>query len=364
LVVARLRPIRAMIMVDALPASFVPGQYRIHHRRGPVSGPRFIEELPGLTAGPVTPADTLGEVEMREIEAFLAVTDELHFGRAAARLRLTTGRVSQSVRALEREVGASLFERTSRRVALTPLGAAFAARVRPAYEELGAALAEARQARGMPYRDLLRAQFASSLPPDVAPRLSAAFARNGPGCRLSTVTRQLADLLRWLNSGQLDADVAIGWFPDPDAGPRPVPDWVELGPVLLRAPRAVLVSQRHPLAGRSSLDAEELAGHTVIRTWAPAGYADGWSPPVTPGGKPIRRSQQTRPTYVEDLTDLLSDGTLLHLTVPQLAPDDGLVLIPLTGLAPVVCALAWPRDSENPWITRFAEVAAAEYATV
>jgi DNA-binding transcriptional LysR family regulator len=308
--------------------------------------------------------NTFGAVEMREIEAFLVVADELHFGRAAARLHVTTGRVSQSVRALEREVGSPLFERTSRRVALTPLGAAFLVRVRPAYEELGAALAEARQVRGMPYRGLLRAMFVGSLPPDVAPRLSAAFARNVPGCRLYAMTMQLSEMLRWFDSGRLDADVIIGWFPDPDAGPRPVPDWVELGPVLFRAPKVMGISQRHPLAGRSSVDVEELAEHTVIRPWGFAPFVDSCAPPVTPGGKPIRRSQLTRPTYLEDIPDLLAGGTLLHLTVPSLPLPDGLVLIPVTGLAPAVCAVAWPRGREDPWIARFAETAAAEYATV
>ena len=110
-------------------------------RRGRIHHDYDIIARNSTARTPVT-CSTFGDVEMREIEAFLVVADELHFGRAAARLHITTGRVSQSVRALEREVGAPLFERTSRRVALTPLGTAFAARVRPAYEELGAALAE------------------------------------------------------------------------------------------------------------------------------------------------------------------------------------------------------------------------------
>ncbi len=293
---------------------------------------------------------------MREIEAFLAVADELHFGRAAERLRITTGRVSQAVRSLEREVGAPLFERTSRRVALTPLGAAFLDRVKPAYEELRAALGEARQARGMSYRGLLRAGFASSLPPDLAPRLTAAFARQVPECRIASMTLPASDLLRWLDSGQLDVDVFIGWFPQDIAAPG----WMETGPVLLRSPRAIVVSRRHPLAGRSSVDAEDLAGHTVIRPWGFAPWADSWAPPVTPGGKPIRRAQQTRLTYVEDLPDLLADGTLAHLTVSALPPFDGLVVIPVTGLPPLACVVVWARNAENPWITRFAAVAATE----
>src|SRR5256885_12256039 len=79
-------------------------------------------------------------VEMREIEAFLAVADDLPFGRAAQRLHVTTASVSQAIRALERRVGGPLFERTSRQVALTPIGVRLRAGFEPAYEQLRASL--------------------------------------------------------------------------------------------------------------------------------------------------------------------------------------------------------------------------------
>jgi hypothetical protein len=62
------------------------------------------------------------EVELREIEVFLTLAEELHFGRTAERLHLTSSRVSQVVRSLETRLGGALFERTSRRVRFTPLG--------------------------------------------------------------------------------------------------------------------------------------------------------------------------------------------------------------------------------------------------
>lgn len=295
-------------------------------------------------------------VEMREIEAFLAVADELHFGRAAERLLITTGRVSQAVRSLEREVGAPLFERTSRRVALTPLGASFLARVGPAHQELRAALDEARQARGLSYRTPLRVGFTSSVPPESRQRLTAAFARHVPECRMVQLEVTATEMLRWLDSGQLELDVLVGWFPGPPADV--VPGWVETGSVLFSTPRAILVSPRSSLAGRCRVDAEELAGFTVIRPWVFAPFADAWAPPVTPGGKPIRRAQQTRPTYWEDLPDLLADGTLIHLTASSVRPFGDLVVIPLTGLPPMTCAPAWSRNTENRWIARFADIAA------
>ena len=61
-------------------------------------------------------------VELRELHVFLTTAEELHFGRAADRLQINPSRVSQVIRQLEDKVGGRLFERTSRRVALTPWG--------------------------------------------------------------------------------------------------------------------------------------------------------------------------------------------------------------------------------------------------
>src|SRR5690242_11351597 len=75
-------------------------------------------------------------MEQREIEAFLTLAVELHFGRTAERLQLTTVRVSQAIKTLERRVGAPLFERTGRQVELTPIGRQLEADLRPAYESM------------------------------------------------------------------------------------------------------------------------------------------------------------------------------------------------------------------------------------
>jgi TetR/AcrR family transcriptional regulator, fatty acid metabolism regulator protein len=84
-------------------------------------------------------------MDTAQVEAFLTLAEELHFGRAAQRLRVSQPRVSRLIAALERQAGGRLFERTSRKVSLTPLGQQFHAELRPGYQQMRAALDHARR---------------------------------------------------------------------------------------------------------------------------------------------------------------------------------------------------------------------------
>src|SRR5438105_5456882 len=85
-------------------------------------------------------------VELRQVRTFLTLADELHYGRTAERLGVTSSRVSQSIRGFEALVGGRLFDRTSRRVRLTPLGEQLRRAMAPAYEALEAAFLAGREA--------------------------------------------------------------------------------------------------------------------------------------------------------------------------------------------------------------------------
>ena len=83
-------------------------------------------------------------VELRQLRYFVAVAEELHFGRAAERLHMSQSPLSRAIRDLERELGLVLFVRTTRRVELTPAGSVLLERSRRALAELDGAIAEAR----------------------------------------------------------------------------------------------------------------------------------------------------------------------------------------------------------------------------
>jgi DNA-binding transcriptional LysR family regulator len=299
---------------------------------------------------------------MREVEAFLAVADELHFGRAAKRLGVSAASVSQAIGALERRVGTPLFVRTSRQVALTPVGGKLLVRVRAGYGELLEGLREAQQAGGVHYPELLRAGFAATLPEGLADRMAAAFELRAPACRLVRACYQTAEVFSWIEAGKLVPDLFVTWLPDPEAGQAPVPDWVAVT-VLSREARVALMSAGHPLAGRASVDVEELAGHMVFLPCDYAPYNDGWVPPVTPGGRRMRRLPPPRAAYLEELPDLLASGDIVHLTVAPTASvvigrERGLVCVPVTGMAPLACAVLRPKAGGNPLARVFADAAA------
>ncbi|MCO5967180.1 LysR family transcriptional regulator [Actinoallomurus soli] len=290
-------------------------------------------------------------MEMREIEAFLEVARELHFGRAAARLGVSTPRVSQAVRALERRVGAPLFERTSRHVRLTPLGERLHAELRPAYDRMERALEEARRGASA---EVLRVGVATSLPATAVDGPIRAFERAHPHCAVVRSALPNTDPTRW--GDDWPVDVFVGWLPADSAPIRAM--GFAVGPAWLREERAVLVAAGHPLARRAVVDAEELAGHDILYPRGmPEQLADLWIPPATPAGVPLRRVRRHTSASLEEAIVMVAEGDVVHLTVASLRPDNPRVLtVPVAGLPPVVCAPVWPAGADNGLIRDFARV--------
>ncbi len=89
-------------------------------------------------------------MELRDIEIFVTLAEELHFGRTAERPHVSQARVSQAIKAQERRIGAALFDRSSRAVALTPLGAQLRDDLRAGYAAIRTGVVKATEtARGM-----------------------------------------------------------------------------------------------------------------------------------------------------------------------------------------------------------------------
>lgn len=285
---------------------------------------------------------------MREIEAFLEVARELHFGRAARRMHTSTPRVSQAVRSLERAVGAPLFERTTRRVRLTPLGERLRAELAPAHERMERALAEARSSAGT---KVLRIGVATSLPADVVDARIQAFEGAHPNCAVVRSSHPNTEPLRWADDWPVD--VFVGWLPSDPALMEA--QGFHVGQAWRREERAALLATGHPLGRHVTIDAEELADHDVLYPSSmPPDLADLWIPSSTPGGVPLRRVPRHKSASLEEAVMLVAQGDVIHLTVASVRPDNPhVVTVPVSGLPPMICAPVWPAGTDNALIRDF-----------
>lgn len=288
-------------------------------------------------------------MDMAKAEAFLAVAEELHFGRAAERLGINASRVSQIIRELEAKLGGRLFERTSRRVALTPAGERLLSGIEPTYAELRRAR---RDQRGGSRRDGPGADRELRAVParpaharnrrhiqGAPPRLWSRIHRHWHGAGLPGLAPRRRRRYRLLlASGQL---------------PR-----IHRRSDLLHEERILIVARDHPLAARETVTVEDLAGYPV--PYSPVfnrEMMDSYVPPVTPSGVPLRRVVPH--TLDEDLMSI-ANGECAHPSVKpvlELFADLQLTGVPFSDLPPAEAALVWRTTDRSAKLQAFVRTA-------
>jgi len=290
-------------------------------------------------------------IEMREIEAFLAVADELHFGRAAERLLLSPSRISQLVRQLEGRIGVALFERTTRQVRLTAIGTQLASDLRRAYADLTGAVSAARAAaQGL--EGTVRVGYLTHCEDDAFVRLVARFRAAFPACQVAMIDVTGTELHDALRSGQID--VELGRFHQEPPGD------VHQGPVMSREDWVLGVARDHPLADRDELSVEELAVYPVF------GIPDALTgrlhnplyPATTPRGLPITYRGIAR-TLAEVLAMVARQQNVFPTSTsfPTYYRHPGVVFVPLHGWPQGTRTLLWRAQGNNALVSAFTRVA-------
>ena len=289
------------------------------------------------------------DVEFRELRIFLALTEELHFGRTAERLGISQPGVSEAVRVLESRLGVRLFDRTSRRVGLTSAGEEFRGKLVPALAALERVLAETADASG-DITGVLRVGFVLTTGGPALSRLVAAFHARHPGCEVRFKEVETFDAYRALRHG--DIDVLCNWLAVDEPG-------LTAGTAFAHYQRALAVAPSHRLAGRSTVSVEDLADEEValFPPTTPSAVYDILVPPVTPSGRPIRRTQPVR--TIHEILSFVALGRIVHPTssaVPIFDRDD-VTLVPIDDLPPLPLGLVWVTSRENSRIRALDETA-------
>lgn len=278
-------------------------------------------------------------MERRDLEVFLALAEELHFSRTAERLRVSQARVSQSVKHLERRIGAPLFERTSRRVALTPIGRRLRDDLAPAYRQIVDGLARAVEAaRGT---SLLRVGFEAPALSDLVGDLLDRYRARHPDSGVRVREAPFTDPFSLLRDDEVDVLVTLFPVRRPD---------LTAGPVVYEEPLVLAVSDTHPFTRQESVTLEDLARDTVF-------HAAYWRD-TTPRGAPVTRGRDV--TTFQELLTAIADG---EGVCPLGAHAAGYFSRPRVAFLPLVDApllswgMVWRTAGETLRVREFAAAA-------
>ncbi|MBZ6384901.1 MULTISPECIES: LysR family transcriptional regulator [Pantoea] len=193
-------------------------------------------------------------IELRHLRYFLAVAEELHFGRAAQRLNISQPPLSQQIMQLEQEIAAKLFIRTNRSVQLTPAGQQFLSDARAILQQVEQAVGRAaRLERGE--EGELRIGFTSSAPfTGLVSDALYQFRQRWPQVHIQMQEINTRQQLVPLHEGQLDLGVMRNTLLPPDLRHQ----------LLLREPLRAVVHWAHPLADAESISISELANEPFV----------------------------------------------------------------------------------------------------
>jgi DNA-binding transcriptional LysR family regulator len=304
----------------------------------------------------------MDDVEVRELRYFIAVAEELNFTRAAQRLGIAQPPLSTAIGKLERKLGVTLLERTSRRVTLTPAGSTLLEQGRVAVEHVGAAVERTRRRGTEP--DRLTVAVKAGGGTELIRSITQRWAREPGMPPVHLLFGHPGGPAAALRAGV--ADVAILRSPFDQRGL----DW----DILLTEPRVAALPAGHRLAARRRLCRADLAGEVMPR-WAgetsPASAAYWTGTDVFPNagprspeaGSPSRGPRPAGPEIsdMNQLLDVVALGQAVAF-VPQSVADrygpTDLAFVPVTDLTPTEVVTAWPELSRSAAVAAFVRLAA------
>lgn len=282
-------------------------------------------------------------VEVRELRYFMVVAEELHFSRAAQRLGMAQPPLSRAIRQLERRLGVTLFDRTSRAVRLTPAGAVLLAEGRAALAALASAVHRTQRA-GRPDPRLVLAMKPGG-DGGLLPDILGAYRNRSPEVTVDVHLCGVGDQAELLRAGVADAAFMHS----------PQRDFEGLDTVELLAERQVVVLPRqHRLAERDAVRMADLRGETMP-VW-PGARESGAAGAAAGGANPGPRVRDAG-----HLTQLITWGRTVAV-LPESVRDHlprGLSCVTVPDAPSTTLILAWPAGTRSPALAAFVRTAIA-----
>lgn len=312
--------------------------------RGDFSGPWGSEDELASDDAPVRSSATgpgsSARLNLTRLRYFVAVAEELHFGRAARRLGISQPPLSLHIKALEEQVGAELFSRVNRRVLLTAPG-------RLLYRQAARLLDHAQRVeyamQGVGAGDLGEL-FVGCVPSamyDVLPNIMVRYRSLHPKVHLVIKEGHTMDVMDGVIDGRLDVGLLWGHVVDPALGVLPI----------LREQFCAVVPAQHKLSSKSAVSLSDLAREPLIlppRKISPYHHDHIVSAFVKQGLSP--RIEHEVPTILSQIGFVASGfGVSIVPAFAKRFTTDAVAVVPIAEeMPPVVLTLAWSRERDSP----------------
>lgn len=288
-------------------------------------------------------------LETRQLRYFAAVAEELHFGRAAARLHIAQPALSRQIQRIEQQVGTTLFERTQRRVELTPAGAVLVERAQHLLDELGKAEQAARRASEGEIGTLVLG-FIHSSTYGLLPGILQRFRNVKPDVELDLREMSMAEQANALARGTIDIGLTRPTKFSADVETQSI----------FRENFLAAVPSHHPLASSASVKLIQLADERFVMF-----------PPRT---SPLLNTSVMRMCERAGFAPRIAQtATQVHTVIGLVSANMGVAIVPasaknlhIKGLAflhiednppPVEVILAWSRQHDTPVLRAFRTMA-------
>ncbi|HEX6520719.1 MAG TPA: LysR substrate-binding domain-containing protein [Streptosporangiaceae bacterium] len=285
----------------------------------------------------------MSELETRQLRYFLAVAEELHFGRAAERLGMAQPPLSRAIRELERQLGVALLERTTRQVRLTAAGEVLLRDARTALAAVSAAGQRARHAGTASPR--LRLALKADTDGGLLPEILRAYASEDQALPVELVLGGFGEQAQTLRDGRADVGLLLTPFDNRGLDSEP----------LVTESLLAAMAAADPLAARGSLCLADLSGRSLLGN--PADRA-----PAAPGpDAPDAPDTTQTASDLAQILRLVELGTIvcfLPASVARRYPRAEIAYRPVSDLRPVTLSVAWPHDLHSAAAAAFVRVAA------